>query len=237
MDNRRFWETEAHNWLLFARTPGLDAYWDYRDAFFDRVVPPPGLATLEVGCGEGRVTRDLLVRGHRVVSIDGSPSLLRSALDLDGSRRYALADASVLPVATASCDLVVAYNSLMDFDDMPGAVAEVARVLRSGSPFCACVLHPVLDAGNFAGDAPDAPYFLRRPYLGSHPYEGTGVAEGVSMVLRGWSHSLEVYASALFAAGFVIDALYEPVGPGTSGKLDKRWTEYPLFMFLRAIKR
>jgi len=236
MDNRRFWEAEAENWLRFARTPGLDAYWDYRDAFFDKVVPPPGRATLEVGCGEGRVTRDLLARGHRVVSIDGSPRLLLSALDLDVSPRYVLADALALPVATGSCDLVVAYNSLMDFDDLPRAVAEVARVLQPGSAFCICVVHPVLDAGQFAGDAPDAPYFLRRPYLGSHPYEGAACEEGVPMTFRGWSHSLEVYASGLFAAGFVIDALYEPIPAGSSTKADKRWAEYPLFLFLRAVK-
>jgi SAM-dependent methyltransferase len=235
MDNRRFWETQADNWVHLARTSGLDVYWDYRDAFFDKVVPPPGRVTLEVGCGEGRVTRDLLARGHSVVSIDGSPSLVRAALDLDGSRRYALADALDLPVSTASCDLAVAYNSLMDFDDMPRAVVEVARILQPGSAFCVCVVHPVLDAGAFAGDAPDAPYCLRRPYLGSHPYEGLAADEG-SVTLRGWSHSLEAYASAFFAAGFVINAMYEPAAAGSSSGADQRWNEYPLFLFLRAIK-
>ena len=54
-------EERAAGWLAWARTPGHDAYWTYRDAFFD-LVPAPGAATLEVGCGEGRVARDLVAR-------------------------------------------------------------------------------------------------------------------------------------------------------------------------------
>jgi hypothetical protein len=50
------WEDQAENWLAWARTPGHDAYWSYRDAFFP-LLPAPGRRTLEVGCGEGRVAR------------------------------------------------------------------------------------------------------------------------------------------------------------------------------------
>ena len=69
-------EERAQGWLAWARTPGHDAYWTYRDAFF-ALVPAPGAATLEVGCGEGRVARDLVARGHRVTGLDASPTLLR----------------------------------------------------------------------------------------------------------------------------------------------------------------
>ena len=40
---------------------------------------------------------------------------------------------------------MVAYNSLMDVADMPGAVAEAARVLQPGRPLCICVTHPTAD--------------------------------------------------------------------------------------------
>ena len=54
-------------------------YWDYAPAFFDEIVPETVGRTLEVGCGEGRVTRDLRARGHDVYSIDGAPSLVLAA--------------------------------------------------------------------------------------------------------------------------------------------------------------
>ena len=58
----------------------------YRDAFF-ALVPAPGAATLEVGCGEGRVARDLVARGHRVTGLDASPTLLRAAAEADPDSR------------------------------------------------------------------------------------------------------------------------------------------------------
>ena len=53
------WETEASNWIAWARAPENDAYRYYRDSFFGEILPHPGRATLELGCGEGRVVRDL----------------------------------------------------------------------------------------------------------------------------------------------------------------------------------
>ena len=41
----------------------------------------------------------------------------------------------------------------MDFDDMPGAVAEAARVLEPGGHLCVSVTHPVFNAGGFDGTA------------------------------------------------------------------------------------
>jgi SAM-dependent methyltransferase len=75
------WEWQADRWLRWARTPGHDSYWHYREAFFDAIVPEPGRRTLEVGCGEGRVARDLADRGHRVVAVDASPTLVGHAAD------------------------------------------------------------------------------------------------------------------------------------------------------------
>ena len=68
MDNRAAWGSEAEAWVRWARwarTPGHDAYWQYREAFFRDVVPAPGRRTLEMGCGEGRVARDLVAGAIR----------------------------------------------------------------------------------------------------------------------------------------------------------------------------
>jgi 2-polyprenyl-3-methyl-5-hydroxy-6-metoxy-1,4-benzoquinol methylase len=63
--SREHWQHESANWAAWARRPDFDEYWKYSQAFFD-LVPPPGIRTLEIGCGEGRVSRDLAARGHRV---------------------------------------------------------------------------------------------------------------------------------------------------------------------------
>lgn len=237
VNDRVAWEEEAENWVRWARAPGHDAYWFYRDTFFDRLVPPPGRLTLEVGCGEGRVSRDLAARHHHVVAIDGSPTLVRHARRSDPLGRYVLADASALPFADRSIDMAIAYNSLMDLDDMPGAIREVARVLEPGAALCVCIVHPMVDAGGFEDDSDDARFVLSRSYLsGRQRFEETAERDGLTMRFRGWSHSLEGYFSALAGAGFVVDALREPE-PDTGADRYGQWRRFPLFLHLRALRR
>lgn len=235
VDDREAWEAEAENWVRWARTPGHDAYWYYRDTFFDRIVPPPGRLTLEVGSGEGRVTRDLVARGHKVVAVDGSETLLRHAAESDPARRYVLADAPSLPMATGSVDMAVAYNSLMDFDDMPAAIAEVARVLDEDGAFCICLTHPILNGGGFDGDAEDSSYRLRDSYFVSRRFDSTFTRGGLSIRFRGWSRPIQDYLAALFDAGLVIDAMREPV-PRHDFEESERWHRFPMFLHLRAVK-
>jgi SAM-dependent methyltransferase len=234
------WEREAENWVRWVRKPGHDSYWYYRDGFFDEIVPAPGGQTLEIGCGEGRVARDLAARKHRVIGIDSSPTLIRYARETDPSGRYELADATSLPFADASFDLVVAYNSLMDIADMPRAVREAARVLQPGGRFCVSVTHPVNDAGRFESDEPSAAFVIRGSYFGRRRFEAHFERDGLQMTFRGWMYGLEDYWRALEAGGFVIERLREPAATDEAvGRQPgyRRWQRLPLFLQLRAVKR
>ncbi len=183
--SRRHWDEQAANWAAWARRPGFDAYWRYAPAFFD-LVPAPRGRSLEVGCGEGRVTRDLVRRGHHMIAVDGSPSLTRLARHAYPGGDYAVADAALLPFADGSFDLVVFYNSLMDVDDMAGSVHEAARVLRPGGHVCACVTHPTTDAGRFASREPGAPLVVEGAYLGERRWLEVEVErDGLKMDFKG----------------------------------------------------
>jgi SAM-dependent methyltransferase len=218
-----------------ARIPGHDAYWYYRDSFFDRLVPPPRGRTLDVGCGEGRTTRDLVARGHRVVAIDASPTLVRHARAAHPDGIYLLADAAALPFPDATFDLAVAYNSLMDVADMPASIREGARVLRLNGRLCVSVTHPINDAGSFSGDDPDAVFTIEGAYFGRRRFEGTFEQDGLKMTLPGWCYPIEDYAIALEAAGLMIEALREPTPVGARPELE-RWRRLPMFLQLRAVK-
>lgn len=116
------WDEQAAQWVWWARASD-DTYWRYRDAFF-ALVPQPGERTIEIGCGEGRVSRDLVSRGHRVVGVDSAPALVVAAQKADPRGDYVVADAASLPFPDESFDIAVAYNSLMDIDDIDGAIRE-----------------------------------------------------------------------------------------------------------------
>jgi SAM-dependent methyltransferase len=226
------WESEAEKWIVWARKPGHDAYWYYRDSFFEEIMPPPGRATLDIGCGEGRVARDLREHGHRVTAVDSSPTMLAAAQEADPAGTYVVADAAALPFGDAAFDLVVAYNSLMDVDDMPGAVREAARVLEPAGRFCISITHPFMDAGQFESREPDARFVVEGSYLGRRRFEGTFERDGLEITFRGWCHPLSDYGRALEDAGFLIERIREP----TSAIEDPRHDRVPLFLYLRALK-
>ena len=77
MSFKDLWDSQAENWALFARTPGHDRSHEQTNfpPFLD-LLPPPGRATLDVGCGEGRMGAKLMSLGHRVVGVDSSPRLV-----------------------------------------------------------------------------------------------------------------------------------------------------------------
>ena len=237
--SREHWERQASNWAAWARTPGFDAYWTYAPAFFE-LVPAPRRRTLEVGCGEGRVTRDLVARGHRMVAIDATPDLLTLARDADSESSYLRCDAAALPFADASFDLVVFYNSLMDVDDMEGSVHEAARVLARGGHLCVCVTHPTADAGRFVSREPDAAFVIEDTYLGPRRwFEAQAEREGLEMHFTGWAYPLEAYFKAMENAGLAVEALREPaVDDSTIVKdpSEERWRRIPNFLMWRSVK-
>jgi len=168
---------------------------------FRAFLPPPGAATLEIGCGEGRVARELSDLGHHVTVTDIAPRLLAAAEAAHSADGYVLADAAQLPFDDASFDRVVAYNMLMDVADMPAVIAEAARVLSPGGTLTVSIVHPFTDRGRFTGPDVDAPFTVTGSYYGRAHFSSTDRRGGQVMHFAGWSHPLEEYTAALTAAG------------------------------------
>jgi SAM-dependent methyltransferase len=97
-----------------------------------------------------------------VVGVDASQTLVRAATDA-GPGPFLVADAAALPFADSSFDLAVAYNVVMDLDDLAVSLQEVARSLTPGGRLAACVLHPIAEAGEF--ESPRGRAFLHRDRL------------------------------------------------------------------------
>ena len=228
-------EEQAEQWIWLVRRP-QEAYYTFRDAFFE-LVPEPGDGAIELGCGEGRVSRDLKARGHRVVGVDVAPTLVAAAQELDPEGQYVVADAAALPFRDASFDLAVAYNSLMDVDDLDGSVREAWRVLRPGGRFCICVTHPVNDAGTFEHEEEPGSAFHIQVYRGQRQYDLTVTRDGVTMRFVSWCYPLEGYTRPLEEAGFLIEALREPAADRSSVvPWGERRLRIPNFLMLRALK-
>jgi SAM-dependent methyltransferase len=226
------WEDRADAWIAWARKPSHDSYWHYRDAFFE-LLPLPGGPALEVGCGEGRVCRDLQARGYDLVGLDAAPSLVAAAAKADPDGEYVVGAAEALPFTAASFDLVLAYNSLMDVKDMPRSLAEAARVLRPGGHFCACVVHPLVEAGAWTSRDDDAAFVIERSYFAEREYEETFARDGLTFTFKSRSYPLEAYGRALEGAGLLVEALREPPAPAAE-RGHGRYSRLPMFLMWRA---
>lgn len=197
------WEAEAGAWARWVRTPGHDAWhWRLNWPAFLELLPEAGRLTLDLGCGEGRGGVALRERGHRMIGVDAAPTLAGLARETGAYEEVHLADAAALPLDDGAVDLVVAYMSLHDMDDVAGALREVGRVLEPGGRLCAAIVHPLSSA--HLGSDDELPYFERRDY--------TDVVErdGLEMAFHGIHRPLRDYAGALRDAGLVLEDLREP---------------------------
>ena len=230
------WEAYSGQWIQWARQPGHDSYWRYHRDQFVRLLPPPGRRTVDIGCGEGRLTRYLKELGHQIVGIDASPSMVEAARTLGPSMDIRIADATALPLEDAAADLAVAFMSLHDIDAMPQAVGEIARVLEPGGRLCFAIVHPINSAGKFERPAADAPFVIAGDYLRPFPYADTVERDGLTMTFHSRHRPLQDYFSALEETGFLVEALRETGIPEHAIEADRsrRWQRVPLFLHVRA---
>lgn len=159
--------------------------------------------TVDLGCGEGRLGRELIRLGYRVVGVEQSPTLVAAARDADPGLPVIRSDAVALPLADATVDLVVACMSLIDMDDLATAVAESARVLVRGGHLCVALVHPfasaqdvtVMGTTNLAID---------EPYLRARRYDYLVERDGLKMAFASMHRPLQDYVAAWREVGLAI---------------------------------
>ena len=224
------WEAHAEGWIRWARTPGHDYHYEQLNlpAFLD-LLPPAGQLTVDVGCGEGRLGRVLADRGHAVVGVDSSPTLVSVARDAGGYREVLETKADSTPLPDACADLVTAFMSLHDMDDLAGAIAEAARVLVRSGRLCFAVPHPFAEMARARSGTSS--------YYSPERYVDVIERGGVSATFESWRRPLSADTSALQRTGFVIEAMTEPVPSEEALAAEPalaKWREQPIFLHVRA---
>jgi SAM-dependent methyltransferase len=232
-EDYKHWSRVAENWVAWAREPNHDAFWAYRASLAAFVGRGCGKA-LDLGCGEGRVSRELTACGYQVTAVDPVDKLVNAAVQAKSAWNYAVATAAQLPFEDAQFDLVMAYNLLMDVDDVPAAVKEIRRVMRPTGQLIISIVHPFVDRGRFANNEANSPFVLEGTYFGRRRFEGVEEHRGMRMHFAGWSMPLETYVVALEESGLAITSLREPLPDLDHGQSHMaRWTRMPLFLWLK----
>ncbi len=103
-------------------------------AVLERLVRPAGREVVDIGCGGGRLVRELAGLGARVVGVEISEQQLAAALAHDGgtSARYVVGRGEDLPLEDGSVDVAVFMRTLhhVPAAEQTAALREAGRVLR-----------------------------------------------------------------------------------------------------------
>lgn len=128
LDNRTYYDTFS-DWYERDRHRGYHKLID--DLQVELISPAcAGRDVLEVGCGTGALLHRVAPLARRAVGIDISAGMLETAVER--GLCVAQGDATSLPFASASFDVVYSFKVLAHIREIEMATAEVARVLRPG---------------------------------------------------------------------------------------------------------
>ncbi len=231
------WESHA-DWWIEGFTDGADPEYEEQILPLARAELLGYERLLDIGCGDGQISRMMAGAGSTVVGIDPTWNQIRVAGERAGGASYVKSGAALLPFGDASFDAAVACLVFEHIDDVYGAIDEVARVLRPGGRFSFFLNHPLLQTpgsgwiSDYTVDPPES-YWRIGPYL----VEQDSVEQVERGVFIRFIHRpLSTYLNALSEAGLVLEHMVEP--PPPSGFLD-RAAEYeaasaiPRLLYLR----
>lgn len=165
---------------------------------------------LDLGCGGGAHVPALTASGWRVVGTDISTHQVAIA------RRTGIpvvaGSADRLPLAGESFDAVATVMTTTDFDDLPGVLGEVHRVLRPGGRLAVVCAHPCF-GGVFTERGEDGactvhPGYRQHQRIEDHPLLGDGIRRRVGVV----NVPLPVLLNAVAGAGLVLQEVSEDDG-------------------------
>jgi 2-polyprenyl-3-methyl-5-hydroxy-6-metoxy-1,4-benzoquinol methylase len=244
-ESRQIWDSNAAYW---------DEFMGEGNNFYTYLIRPtverlleiePGEVVLEAACGNGNFARHLAGLGARVVAFDGSQAFIdrarqRSTEYIDRISYY-LVDAidrdAVLELGGTPFDAAVCNMTLMDLPVIDPLLTAVHGMLKPAGRFVFSIMHPCFNSGevvktieeeDIQGELVTRSGIKIFSYIEPQEKRGLGVI-GQPVPQYYFHRPLNVLLGACFQAGFVADALEEPVfSEEVIGKRLTSWSSFKL---------
>ena len=199
------WQANAEPWTRAVRNRTIESRKLVTDAaIIDAVLARNPGTVLDLGCGEGWLTRALSERGIRAVGVDAIPSLIDKAVSRGGGDfRVASYEDLAANGLDVEVDVVVANFSLIGGEAVDAVIRRVPEFLNPGGFFIVQTPHPVVEAYDI-------------PYRDGW-YEGSwaGCPDGFSKAAPWYFRTLGTWVRTLTDAGLSINEMREPIHPVT----------------------
>jgi 2-polyprenyl-3-methyl-5-hydroxy-6-metoxy-1,4-benzoquinol methylase len=242
-ESRKRWEQIAPFW---------DDYFGEGNAFQRVLIGPtserlldlrPGELVLDVACGNGAFSRRMAQLGAQVVACDFSEQFIERAKQRSAEYadriEYSVVDATdesqLLALGEGRFDAAVCSMAMMDMATIEPLTSALARLLKPGGRFVFSVMHPcfnntamkkVVEEEDRAGELVTVYSVKISGYMGMAPAEGLGII-GQPVSQYYFHRPLSMMFNTCFRAGFVMDALEEPVfGEETQPNRPFSWANY-----------
>ena len=200
------WNENADPWTQAVREKKIESRNLVTDkAVLETIIALKPQTVLDLGCGEGWLSRELSSRGMSVTGVDAVPELVERAREL-GAGRFEVASYEDIArgVLAVNVDLVVANFSLIGKDAVDGVIARVATMLNPGGSLVIQTPHPVV-----AGE--DDPYMD-----GWRPGSWAGCGGSFSKAAAPWYfRTIGTWVRLLRQSGLYISDIREPMHPAT----------------------
>ncbi len=206
LDDRQIltsWRHNATPWTAAVRSGSIESRVQVTDqAVVAAVLAQRPRTVLDLGCGEGWLSRALAAHAIEVIGIDATHALVEQARAAGGGRFLTLTYEEIASGAlTLSFDVVVSNFALLGEHAVERLMAAIPRLLTTGGRVIVQTLHPVVACG-------DAPY--RDGWReGSWAGFGPEFSEPAPWYFR----RLESWVRLLVASGLQLVELMEPLHP------------------------
>jgi len=206
------WEAHA-GWWQEHFTDGVDPEYE------EQILPLAGehlegaTRVLDVGCGEGQLSRRIAAGGAWVVGADITAKQLTEAAARGGDVRFVRAGGESLPFAAGTFDAVVICLTLEHIEPFEPAVHEVGRVLARGGRFVLFLNHPLLqspDSGWVDDQILGEQYWRVGPYL-EDAVAMEEVSPGIKLLFM--HRPLSRYINVMADCGLLVEHMNEPAPP------------------------
>ncbi len=180
----------------------------------------PGQSVIDVGCGPGALTTELVRRvgADAVVAIDPSPSFVEAARVRNPGVDVRAGSAERLPFADDLFDAALAQLVVQFMDDPAGGLAEMRRVTRPGGTVAACVWDHAGDGGPLSRFW-DAVRELDEASVGEEGLAGTREGDLVRLAVEAGLRDAEEHVLVVEVAHPTFEEWWEPftLGVGPAG--------------------